>query len=318
MIPDGKPRLTIVFVGDYGGGTEKGWQDLRKSLGGMRAELERVGGPAGIEILLVEQDRYVASAPASLRQAPDGLTLLGTDATSSYGMKNAGVAAAAADWVVLIDGDCTPRPGWLAAVLRAIDRHPEAAAISGRTLYEGRTVDERISALLSRAYLDVVREGRTRFVSNNNAVWRKSWFTRYPMPTGLGAFSSRLQSEQMLRAGAEFWFDPAIVVIHEFEGDAMEADIRRNVGYGTVISRLSDPQMPYARLVRLGPAAIPLIVAGKAWLACGDILRCSKAYDVPWWALPRAFAAALRGGLQEIPGMLRAYRGQGVGRTAYR
>ena len=318
MAADDKPRLTIVFVGDYGGGTDKGWQDLRKSLCGMRAELERIGQPDDIEMLLVEEHRTLAAAATALGKTLENVTFVGTDATCSYGMKNAGVAAAAADWVVLIDGDCTPQPGWLAAVLRATDRHPEAAAISGRTLYEGRTLDERISALLARAYLDVVREGPTRFVSNNNAVWRKSWFRRFPMPTGLGAFSSRLQSEQMLRAGAEFRFDPAIVVIHEFEGDAMEADIRRNAGYGTVISRLSDPQMPHARLVRLGPAAIPLIVAGKTWLACGDVLRCGQAYDVPWWALPRAFAAALRGGLQEIPGMLRAYRGQGVGQTAYR
>lgn len=318
MTPDSKPRLTIVFVGDYGGGTDKGWQDLRKSLSGMRAELERMGRAPGIEILLVEENRNLAAVPAPLSEVLGDLTLVGTDATCSYGMKNAGVTAAAADWVVLIDGDCTPQPGWLAAVLRATARHPEAAAISGRTLYEGRTLDERISALLARAFLDVMHEGRTRFVSNNNAVWQRSWFTRYPMPIGLGAFSSRLQSEQMLRAGAEFWFDPSIVVIHEFEGTAMEADIRRNVGYGTVISRLSDPQMPYAWLVRIGPAAIPLIVAGKTWLACGDILRCRKAYDVPWWAIPRAYAAAFYGGLQEIPGMLRAYRGQGVGQTAYR
>jgi hypothetical protein len=311
-----RPDLSIVLVSDYAAGTGKSWNDLKSSLLSVRRELATVSH--SIQCLLVEEQRFAASVPSDVLVIVPGLTVLPVEATTSYAMKNAGVAAAAADWVVLLDADCRMLEGWLPAALRAIKTAPDAAAISGRTFYAGRSLFERISALVQRSYLDPGARSASRFISNNNAVWRRDWFLRFPMPEDLGPFSSRVQSERMLRAGATLLFEPDMRVIHDFEGVAMDADIARNIGYGTVITRLADPDMPHARLVRLGRGAIPAIVLGKTCLHVRDVVRCARAYDVRWWQIPLAWGYAAFSTLMEAPGMWAAYSGQHLVNTAYR
>jgi hypothetical protein len=138
----------------------------------------------------------------------------------------------------------------------------------------------RLSALLSRAYVDRGTAGPTPFIANNNASFRRSVYLAHPLPTQMGAFAGRIQAEAVLRAGGRLLFDPSIHVIHEFEGWPMEVDIRRNVGYGTVITRLRDPRMPYAGLIRLGRLSIPLIVTGKTLNIWLDLLRCWRHFGV--------------------------------------
>jgi hypothetical protein len=106
-------------------------------------------------------------------------------------------------------------------------------------------------------------------------------------------------------------------VIHDYEGWRMELDIRRNHGYSSVITRLLDPAIPHAWLVRLGYLGIPLIVAGKTFNNWRDCLRCARYYGVRWYEIP--FALALSAGLHllEIPEMVQAFRG-GTLTTAYR
>jgi hypothetical protein len=99
---------------------------------------------------------------------------------------------------------------------------------------------------------------------------------------------------------------------------SMEADIRRNIGYGTVATRIADPSLPYARLARIGVAAVPLIFAGKLLTTWGDCLRCASAYGVRWFELPATLLAGVVVNIMEIPGMLAAYRGLPIERTAYR
>lgn len=310
------PDLSLVLVSDYAAGTGKSWNDLKQCLLAVRRELATVD--AAIQCLLVEEDRFAASVPSDILTILPDLSLLPVKVATSYEMKNAGVAAAAADWVILLDVDCHPFDGWLQAALRAVRAAPDAAAISGRTFYEGRSLFERISALVHRSYLDPGARGASRFISNNNAVWRRDWFLRFPMPVGLGPFSSRVQSEQMLRAGATLRFEPDMRVIHDFEGFAMDADIARNIGYGTIVTRLADPEMPHARLVRMGRGAIPAIVVGKAWLHFGDVVRCGSAYGVRWWQIPLAWGYAALSAALEAPGMWAAYGGRDLVKTAYR
>jgi hypothetical protein len=127
-----------------------------------------------------------------------------------------------------------------------------------------------------------------------------------------------MQSESIRRSGGILWFEPRMRVVHDFEGWPMEADIRRNIGYGTVATRLADERMPYASLVRAGVASIPVIVAGKLFNTWRDCARCARAYGVRWHELPLALAAAVAVQIMEVPGMLAAYRGRRVGATAYR
>lgn len=113
-------------------------------------------------------------------------------------------------------------------------------------------------------------------------------------------------------------FNPDLLVVHDFEGWPMERDIRRNHGYCTVITRLRDAHLPYAKLVRAGVIAVPFIVAGKTFDSVRDCFRCFRQYDVKTYELPLALALTVVTHVLEIPGMLAAYRGRTVGATAYR
>lgn len=90
-------------------------------------------------------------------------------------------------------------------------------------------------------------------------------------------------------------------VVHDFEGWPMEWDIRRTQGSRTVITRLLDDRLPYARLFRAGVFAIPLIVAGKTLDSVRDCLRCVRHYTVKTYKRPLALALTVSTHILEIP-----------------
>jgi hypothetical protein len=307
-------RLSVIVISDYAAGEERSWEGLRRTLKAWRDQ----EGPPADQFMVVESSRFKGQIPSDVSGLIPNLTILYADAESSYELKNRAVEAATGDWLAIVDADCVPRRSWLEVVRTAITEYPDAAAVSARTFYPGRSRLERILGLLSRSYLDPGRRGPTRFISGNAAVFRREVYRRHPLPEGMGAFASRIQSEAFLRDGETLRFDPDLVVVHEFEGWAMERDIRRNHGYSTVITRLRDRRLPFARLVRAGPLAIPFIVAGKTLDSAGDCLRCFRHYNVKLHEVPLALVLTVVAHLFEIPGMLAAYRGQSIGATAYR
>jgi cellulose synthase/poly-beta-1,6-N-acetylglucosamine synthase-like glycosyltransferase len=311
----GAPAISVVVVSDFAGGEVGAWRDLAACL----AALARQELPAGrFEVLYVESEALAERIPAEVVAAFPGLRLVLAPAGGSYALKNAGVEAADGELVAVLDADCMPESGWLAALSAALERHPEASAVSGRTFYPGDGFLVRTLALLDRAYVDPGRAGPTRFVSNNNSAFRREAFLRHPLPIDAGPFANRLQTEAMLRDGARFFFEPAARVVHDFEGWAMARDIRRQIGWGTVATRLRDRRLPWAGLTRLGLAGLPLIVAGKTLDGLGDCLRCAHAYGVRGYELPAALALAVWLHLLEAPGMALAFRGLAVSETAYR
>jgi glycosyltransferase involved in cell wall biosynthesis len=238
-------------------------------------------------------------------------------AATSYELMNAGARAASADIVVFIDADCVPCREWIRSLVETLNRNPNATGVSGLTSYAGSTATERVMGLLARSYMNPGGSGPTRYFSNNNGGMRREVWLRHPLPTHAGPYASRLQTEAIWREGGRFLFEPRMRVIHDYEGWRMELDIRRNHGYSSVITRLLDPAIPHAWLVRLGYLGIPLIVAGKTFNNWRDCLRCARYYGVRWYEIP--FALALSAGLHllEIPEMVQAFRG-GTLTTAYR
>lgn len=306
--------LSVIVVSDYAAGREKSWEDLRRAL---RAWAGQEGKPAD-EFMLVESLRFKSQIPRDVSEMVPNMRTLYIDAESSYELKNQAAEAATGDWLAIVDADCIPQRSWLRVLRAAIAEHPDLVAVSAKTMYPGRSRIERVLGLLSRSYLDPGRRGPTRFISGNAACFRREVYRRHPLPVALGAFASRIQSEAFLRDHATLLFDPELVVVHDFEGWRMERDIRRNHGYSTVITRLRDDRLPYARLVRAGVMAIPFIVAGKTLDSVRDCLRCYRQYNVKTYELPLALALTVVTHVLEIPGMLAAYRGQSIAATAYR
>lgn len=329
-----RPAVSVIVVSDYASGTEENGPEKRGSdkrdsekinsekhgndLRSVLGALARQEFKAPFEILLVESSALAGDLPSGLHAILPSLRVEVSSATTSYGLKNAGVRAATADLVALLDADCTPSPDWLQRALASMRADPAAVAVSGRTRYAGKSMHERLLAALSRAYLDPGHEGRTQFISNNNAIIRRDVFLQHPLPEDGGPFAARIQSEAIRRAGGLLRFEPAMCVVHDFEGWAMERDIRRNIGYSTVRIRQLDPGMPWSWLVSLGVASIPIFVLARTLDSCWDCLRAGEHYGMRWFELPPAFALAFLVHLMEIGGMVKAFNREEITTTAYR
>ena len=305
--------ITIVVVSDYASTAARSWNDERRCLDALAAQ----DFHEPLEILLVESDRFRDAIPHDISDRAN-VRIVFDSATTSYGLKNAGARAASAPLVALLDADCRADPDWVRLCVNALRSHDEIAVVSGRTFYDGAGITERVLCLLTRSYQDPGHEGETEFASNNAVGFRKDVYLAHPLPEELGPFSARILTESIRRAGGVLWFEPRMRVVHEFEGVPMERDIRKNIGYGTVVTRLAEPEMPYASLIRKGIAATPLIFAGKLFNTWRDCLRCASAYGVRWFEVPVALTAAVAVQALEVPGMIAAYRGRSVGETEYR
>jgi hypothetical protein len=313
VTPLHQDAFSVVTVSDYTPRAAGTWHDVRRLFATLAADDH---GEAD-EFIYVATPDAADDMPHDLRDGLPRLRVVVESATSSYELRNAGVRAARTPWVAMLDADCIPCAGWLARVVRTIRANPSATAISGRTHYPGNGVMERILALLSRAYVDRGTAGPTPFIAAHHCVFRRDAYLQIPLPTNAGVYSARVQSEAMLRSGRMIWFDPVLQCTHNFEGWPMERDIRRNTGHGTILTRQCDATLPYGWLVRLGPVAIPAIVAGKIWLAWRDCVRCHSHYNVTRLQLPLALAVAVWVHLLEIGGMWTAFRRRPLANTAY-
>jgi hypothetical protein len=309
-----KPVVSIVTVVDFAYEGDRTMQNLKATMGALAAQ--DFEGP--LEFLLVESSDRVAQVPPELAQILPSLKLLAFPLSTSYELMNAGARAAAADIVAFVDGDCVPAPDWIRRLVDALRAYPEAVGVSGLTVYEGDRFRDRVMGLLSRSYPDPGCPGPTRFFCNNNGGMRREVWLRHPLPIAAGPYASRLQTEAIWRTGGRFEFEPRMRVVHDYEGWAMERDIRRHHGFSTVLTRRVDAAMPYAWLVRLGYAEIPIIVAAKTLDNWADCLRCAGHYRVRWYEVPLAMALSVVLHLLELPGMIWAFRGRPITQTKYR
>jgi hypothetical protein len=309
-----RPVVSVVTAVDFAYHGGRTVENLKATLAALAAQ--DFEGP--LEFLLVESSDRMAQVPGEIKEILPSLVVLGLPCSTSYELMNAGARAATADIVAFVDGDCVPAPDWIRRLVEALRAHPDAVGVSGLTLYHGDRFRDRIMALLSRSYVDPGRPGPTRFFCNNNGGMRRQAWLEHPLPTDAGPYGSRLQTEAIWRAGGRFEFEPRMRLVHDYEGWEMERDIRRHHGFSTVITRRLDGAMPHAWLVKLGPVAIPLIVAAKTLDSWGDCLRAAHHYRVRWYEVPLAMALSAALHLMEIPGMIQAFRGKPITRTRYR
>jgi hypothetical protein len=309
-----RPSISVVIVSDYAAGGPVAARDIRAAVSALA--LQDIEEP--VEYLFIESESLRDDLPPYLKQTLPSLEILFFPETDSYPLKNHGVNAASAEFVAILDADCIPGPTWLRRLLAVLRGNPGLGAVSGKTVYPGASFTANVCALLARSYLDPGHAGETKFIAINNCAFRKAAYLAHPLPTGIGTFSSRVQSELIIRDGWTLWCDPEIVVIHDFEGLSMEADLRRNAGHGTIVTRLQSPSLPYASLVRMGRPSIPIILAGKILDSWRDCVRCGQHYGVKWHSVPIAMILSVGIHSLEVPGMLKAFEGGGLSRSHFR
>jgi hypothetical protein len=304
-----------MVVSDYRPGEQKSWDDLRGTL----AALARQDFDESVEYLLLENVCDLEKMPGDVARTIPAIRVVASNARGSYPMKNAGVRAAAADLVMCLDADCVPDPGWVRAGVNAMRQWPDAAAISGRTTYPGRSTLERSLGLLSRSYVDRGTAGPVRLLSTNNMIVRRSVFCSDPLPDDAGPFAYRLLTERLLCKGYKLYFEPGMRAVHDFEGWPMERDMRRQVGWTSIRIRQLDASIPGAKVVRLlRPASVPLLYAYRIAESTGHCFRAPRHFGLHWRHIPLLLALAALVHSFELPGMFRALNGQPAGPTVYR
>jgi hypothetical protein len=242
-----------------------------------------------------------------------GLKVVRAEGKTSYDLKNAGARAATSDFVVLLDADCAPHPHWLRSVMEHRRQHPDAAVISGRTLYKGKGLLPRVFALLDRSYVDCGGPGRTRAISNNNAGFARSVLLQHPLGNEIGPFGSKANADAIMAAGGELRFEPGMIAYHGFGGWPMEEHDRQHTGFSMTRYRQINPEAKHAWMFRLGRAGIPLVVGmsiANSWRRC---IKLASQYGLRWFEVPIACAIAVRAHAMEVPGMLLALRGGWIG-----
>jgi hypothetical protein len=308
MASANRPIASIIVVVDYKAGASEAWGNLRLTLNGLVAQDYR----EPVEFLLVEADDG-HQVPDDLQRILPGLKVVRADGTTSYDLKNAGAEAAASDFVVLLDADCVPDPGWWRALIEHRRQHPEAAAISGKTLYRAKGLLPRIFALIDRSYVDCGGPGRTQAISNNNCALRRDILLRFPLQNDLGPFGSKAPAEQILAAGGELRFEPGMVAEHRYGGWPMQQADRRQIGFAMTRYRQLNGNSTHAWMFRLGVLGVPLVMAmaiAGSWKRC---LKYGSHYGIRWFEVPLALAVAVPAHALEVPGILLALRGGWIG-----
>lgn len=102
---------------------------LEECLRALRAEAERSGG----EIVLVEQG---APVPEALGALADRRIHLARPVGFTAAV-NLGIEAAEGRWIAVVNDDAVVAPGWLAALLAALEAEPKAASAQGLNLCAG-------------------------------------------------------------------------------------------------------------------------------------------------------------------------------------
>ena len=301
---------SIVIVSDHKAGSAEGWAALRETCRHLAAQDFR----EPVEILLVENEAARAAIPADILGLIDGLRVVSTTGTSSFDLKNAGAEASRADFVVILDADCRPDPGWWSAIRAHHRAHPEAAVISGRTRYEGSGVLSRIFAVIDRTYVEARGTGRTGAISNNNAGFSRRTLLDHPFDNEVGPFGSEPHSARIVASGAILRFEPDMLAYHAFGGWPMVREERRHIGFSLTRYRQLHPEAPNGWMVKHPPLWAAYLVVASIASDVRRSLRFGRAHGLRWFEIPLVWPCSGVAHLMEIPGVRTALRGRTIGR----
>jgi hypothetical protein len=180
--PEQSNKSQVIFAQP---GVESDAEHLIKSVG---REVPRLAEVARVSCVSVPEGRY-------------------------YELKNAGMARADGEVVVLLDSDAVPEAGWLKALLAPFSR-PEVVVTSGHT-YLGHS--GFISRTLALIWVFPLRDHDARNASRrslnaNNCAFRTDWIRSNPFPidNGFKVGCTKL-SKRMEQQGIEMLRVPAYV-----------------------------------------------------------------------------------------------------------
>lgn len=306
-MPD--PVASIVTVLDHKVGEAESWDKLRVTLKNLATQ----DFQEPVEFLLVETEGAHKNVPPDVTSILPGLRVVPAAGKSSFELKNAGAEAAKSDFVVILDADCRPSPGWWRAVFDHWKANPGAAVISGRTFYEGGTLLGRIFALIDRSYVDVGDAGVTTTISNNNAGFARKTLLDHPFSNEVGPFGSEPHSDRIKAAGLELRFEPGMIAYHAFTGWDMVREERRHIGFSLTRYRQLHPEARNGWMIKYPLLWTVYLVLASTYSDVKRSLRFAAHYGVKWFQIPAIWFCSLRAHLMALRGARLALSGGDVG-----
>jgi Glycosyl transferase family 2 len=277
--------------------------------GALELAEEAAGRHGGARVILADGGGNPRVAELVERRFP-GIQRI-SSAVQDYDLAKASAAAAAdAQIVVFLDGDCRPlRDDWLEQLTAPI-RSGAAVGTAGFTSYEGGWLS-RVLSVMDFGFLLPRSEHDLGCYASNNAAFAMDALAETPAPEGDMRCRCYAHAQMFARKGTPVRLAPAAEVKHEAVPLVKER-LRR--GWDLVTAARVDPELREARWLRAGVVAAPLFyVDALRWdvrrtLTGGGefgLGRLGRILAIPVMAAVRlvdlvGIAAALRG--RPVPG----------------
>lgn len=278
---------------------------LRRALRSIVAQLP---DSPGVSVIVVDNNSS-DETPAVCREFPSRVRYVKEPRQGLSYARNTGVAIAAADGhddiVAFVDDDVEAAPGWLAALVRGFEEHPEADCVGGRVLPDRADrlpswlTHDHWGPLALQDHGDHVRvfdEGSTTGLIGANVAFRGDVFRRIGgfspdvqrVKDGIGSTEDHEFLRRLYAAGGKALYTPAAVVITEVPTDRMTRRYHRrwHRGHGHFHALMRTPEVERARGRFLG---VPLHLFRSAVRDALTWTRLRIAGDAA-----RAFAAETR------------------------
>ena len=245
------PEVSVV-VESYTHGEGSALERLTLALeAAMRLAEEHGDG----EVLLTDSSGDTAVADLLVRRFP---TVRRIDATRlDYdGAKMKAAREAAGEYILYLDGDCVPGPGWLGHHLAAL-RSGDAEATGGFTRYDGGFLGA-IYSIMDFGFLLPARARTLGCYAFNNSGFRRELLAAAPVPEGPMRCRCYAHAQLLDRRGTPVRMVPEATVRHERQPFFRE---RYRQGFDIVAACWVDPRAPEGRFASLGVLGAPLVYA---------------------------------------------------------
>ena len=253
-----------------------GIEALRKSLKAATLQNSHHGN---IEVLLVDvtEDPAIKTLLAEQFSTVRLIEASGLDYDEA---KTEAVNAARSRYVVFLDGDCVPEPGWFESLTAAL-REGKAVVTGGFTRYPNGFLSS-VLTVMDFGFLLPRTEHEIGCYASNNAAFLREIFRRVPIPQGPMRCHCYGHAQKLKRAGMPVQMAPGARVIHARPPFLRE---RLRQGYDIVAACWVNPELPEARLLRSRLTAPPLFYLCAVRLDCYRLRNYHKDASIPSWQL---------------------------------
>lgn len=189
--------------------TGEGWPAIKPLIESLSQDAESMGA----EIIVADGSGRRAPTDGELSRSVRWLQSAGDSVFVLYAI---GLHAALGDVVALTEDHAQPRPGWMAAILHAHDRHPEAAAIGGaiENGSTGRLVEWASYFTTQGPHMAPLGDRRVSMTTNEANVSYKHWALERHDPDDGSGFMAILYNRRLAEAGEILRVDDRSVVDH--------------------------------------------------------------------------------------------------------